>query len=200
MRGYVRVSRFLVAAVLAFLVWSDLPASTTQAGAVPEATVQAIAPERSTAAVSSRGGPRPLSAPTSNREVLTAHPQSALPTLTPTPSPTQPPTPTPTPPPVLRSLGEFRVTAYSDSPYLNGTDGRGITASGEPTHWGAVAVDPRVIPLGTRLVIEGLGGTVFTALDTGGGVIGRWVDVWFPSDWDAIQHGVKHLNIYEVVR
>jgi 3D (Asp-Asp-Asp) domain-containing protein len=55
-----------------------------------------------------------------------------------------------------------------------------------------------VIPLGTRLQIEGMGDTVFRALDTGGGIRGRWVDVWFHTDWDAIQHGVRHLNVQVV--
>ena len=50
------------------------------------------------------------------------------------------------------------------------------------------------------MVIEGMGGTRFDALDTGGGVVGRWVDVWFPTDWDALQHGVRHLKIYLVER
>ncbi len=197
MRGYIRASRFLVAVVLAFLVWSDLPAKTTQAGPMPETTVP---PERP-AAVSSRGGARPPSAtPAPGRDVLTARPQVVTPTPSPTSRPPEPPTPTPKPHLLLKPLGEFKVTGYSDSPFLNGTDGRGITRSGEPTRWGVVAVDPSFIPLGTNLVIEGMEETVFTALDTGGGVLGRWVDVWFPSDWEAIQHGVRHLNVYTVAR
>lgn len=114
-------------------------------------------------------------------------------------------TPTPTPVPIVKStetatewrreLGVFRVTGYSDSPLLNGTDGRGITKSGARTRWGCVAVDPRVIPLGTHLLIEGYEGTVFTALDTGGGINGRWIDIWFPTDWDALQHGLQELSI-----
>lgn len=115
-------------------------------------------------------------------------------------------TPTPTPPPAAppqearvarghRDVGVFKVTAYSDSPFLNGTDGRGITRSGVKTHWGCVAVDPRIIPLGTRLVIENYEGTVFTALDTGGGIKGRWIDIWFPTDDEALEHGLKELAI-----
>jgi 3D (Asp-Asp-Asp) domain-containing protein len=115
-------------------------------------------------------------------------------------------TPTPTPLPAAppleagvaggrRDLGVFKVTGYSDSPYLNGTDGRGITRSGVLTHWGAVAVDPGIIPLGTRLVIENYEGTIFTALDTGGGIKGRWIDIWFPTDGEALEHGLKELAI-----
>jgi 3D (Asp-Asp-Asp) domain-containing protein len=71
-------------------------------------------------------------------------------------------------------------------------------ATGIKTHWGAVAVDPRVIPLGSKLKIEGFGDTEFTALDTGGGVIGQWVDVWFPTDWEAIQHGIRNMRVFLV--
>jgi len=59
-------------------------------------------------------------------------------------------------------------------------------------------VDPRVIPLGSDLLIEGMEETIFTALDTGGGVVGRWLDVWYPTDREALQHGVRLLNVYLV--
>ena len=56
---------------------------------------------------------------------------------------------------------------------------RGRTASGLPTGWGIVAVDPSVIPLGTRMTIPGYGEGV--AADTGGAVHGATIDLWFPS-------------------
>jgi 3D (Asp-Asp-Asp) domain-containing protein len=65
---------------------------------------------------------------------------------------------------------------------------RGTMRSGRTVYAGAVATDPRVIPLGSRLHIEGLGGN-YTAEDTGGGVHGAHVDVWFPSCSAAIQWG-----------
>jgi uncharacterized protein YabE (DUF348 family) len=55
----------------------------------------------------------------------------------------------------------------------------GITASGAPVTKGIVAVDPRVIPLGTRLFIPGYGFAV--AGDTGGGVIGNIIDLGYPD-------------------
>lgn len=195
MRGYIRASRFLAAFVLAILVWSELPVRTLQADGPAEAVGIM---ERPTMKVTSRGGPRPLSATTQAGDILTARPQVPTPTPIPTATP-QPPPANPASQLVLRSLGRFKVTGYSDSP-LNGTNGQGITASGVKTHWGAVAVDPNVIPLGSQLMIEGMGDTIFKALDTGGGVIGRWVDVWFESDWLAIQHGVKYLDVHLVVK
>ena len=195
MKGYIPASRFLVAVVVVFLVWTDFPTRTGQAGAAvsqPSSSARA-------ALVTNRGGPRPPSPPTPGMDVLTIRPQAVVPSPTPTSPPGSPDSPDQKPQPILRLLGQFQVTGYSDSP-INGTDGRGITRSGQRTRWGVVAVDPRIIPLGTELVIEDMDGTVFTALDTGGGVLGHWVDVWYPSDWEARQHGVRQLKVYMVER
>jgi 3D (Asp-Asp-Asp) domain-containing protein len=78
-----------------------------------------------------------------------------------------------------------RVTAYALV---------GYTRTGTWTKWGTVAVDPNVVPLGSKLMIEGFD-TVFVAEDTGGGVKGNWVDIWFPSYWEAIQWGVQYRRI-----
>ncbi len=109
--------------------------------------------------------------------------------------PTSTPAAMPTPAPV--HLGEFRLTAYSDSP-RNGTAGRGITRSGEPTRWGVVAVDPKLIPLRSRLLIAGWEGMEFAALDTGGGVKGRHVDLWLPNDDLALGWGSRMANVWRV--
>ncbi|MGI5836276.1 MAG: 3D domain-containing protein [Chloroflexota bacterium] len=95
-----------------------------------------------------------------------------------------------------RPMGVFKVTAYSDSSRFNGTDGLGITKTGTKTRWGTVAVDPAVIPLGSRLAISGFDNMVFEALDTGGGIKGRWIDIWYPTDQEALHHGVQHLPVY----
>ena len=61
----------------------------------------------------------------------------------------------------------------------------GITYSGRPLTRGLVAVDPRVIPLGTRLFVPGYGFAL--AADTGGGIIGDMIDLGYPDgvevDW-----------------
>lgn len=54
----------------------------------------------------------------------------------------------------------------------------GTTATGMPVGWGVVAVDPSVIPLGTRLYVPGYGKGV--AADVGGGIKGAIVDLWMP--------------------
>jgi 3D (Asp-Asp-Asp) domain-containing protein/peptidoglycan hydrolase CwlO-like protein len=60
---------------------------------------------------------------------------------------------------------------------------KGTTATGLPAGPGIVAVDPSVIPLGTRMTIPGYGEGV--AADTGGGVAGARIDVWFSSCQEA---------------
>jgi cystine transport system substrate-binding protein len=59
----------------------------------------------------------------------------------------------------------------------------GKTATGLPVGPGIVAVDPSVIPLGTRMTIPGYGEGV--AADVGGGVTGAHIDVWVASCSDA---------------
>lgn len=71
---------------------------------------------------------------------------------------------------------------------------RGTTYTGHPVGYGVVAVDPNVIPLYTRMEIPGYG--VGTALDTGSGVKGAWVDVWLPdcSGWATGYRTITILN------
>lgn len=69
----------------------------------------------------------------------------------------------------------------------------GITASGEKVRPGVVAVDPKIIPLGTRIWVEGYG--LAAALDTGGAIKGRRIDVYFPSHEEAKKWGRKTVKI-----
>ena len=70
---------------------------------------------------------------------------------------------------------------------------QGNTATGVPTSPGVVAVDPTVIPLGTRMSVPGYGEGV--AADTGSAVKGRMIDVWFKSCADAMAWGRKTVTI-----
>jgi 3D (Asp-Asp-Asp) domain-containing protein/septal ring factor EnvC (AmiA/AmiB activator) len=70
---------------------------------------------------------------------------------------------------------------------------QGQTATGAPTGWGVVAVDPAVIPLGTRMTIPGYGEGV--AADTGGAVQGATIDLWFPSALQASAWGRRTVTI-----
>jgi 3D (Asp-Asp-Asp) domain-containing protein len=70
---------------------------------------------------------------------------------------------------------------------------RGTTATGIPTGRGVVAVDPTVIPLGTRMTIPGYGEGV--AADTGGAIKGLRIDVWVPTLEEAEQWQWKTVTI-----
>jgi 3D (Asp-Asp-Asp) domain-containing protein len=69
----------------------------------------------------------------------------------------------------------------------------GRTATGVPVGWGVVAVDPSVIPLGTRMTIPGYGTGV--AADTGGAVRGAHIDLWFPTTAQAFAWGTRTVTI-----
>jgi 3D (Asp-Asp-Asp) domain-containing protein len=69
----------------------------------------------------------------------------------------------------------------------------GRTATGLPVGWGVIAVDPSVIPLGTHMTIPGYGEAV--AADTGGGVIGATIDLWFPTVAQANAWGRRAVTI-----
>lgn len=70
----------------------------------------------------------------------------------------------------------------------------GMTASGVPAGHGVVAVDPNVIPLGSRLFIPGYGRA--TAGDTGGAIRGHRIDLGFDSLADANQFGRRSIVVY----
>jgi 3D (Asp-Asp-Asp) domain-containing protein len=69
----------------------------------------------------------------------------------------------------------------------------GRTASGRYTAPGIVAVDPAVIPLGSKLYIPGYGWGV--AADTGGAIVGNKIDVWYPSSGQCYSWGVRNVTI-----
>lgn len=70
---------------------------------------------------------------------------------------------------------------------------RGRTATGLETGWGIAAVDPSVIPLGTRMTIPGYGEAI--AADTGGAVRGAEIDLWFPTLAEALAWGRRTVTV-----
>ena len=62
--------------------------------------------------------------------------------------------------------------------------------------WGTVAVDRRIIKLGSKLKIEGFPNTTFRAEDVGGAIKGNHIDIWFPSHKEALNFGVKKMAVY----
>ena len=69
----------------------------------------------------------------------------------------------------------------------------GSTALGIPVRKGVVAVDPKVIPLGTKLHVPGYGRSI--AADVGTAVKGRIIDLWFPTKGAARDWGRRTVTI-----
>jgi len=69
----------------------------------------------------------------------------------------------------------------------------GKTASGIPVGKGVVAVDPKVIPLRTRMFVPGYGKAV--AADVGTAITGRIIDLWFPTTADARAWGRRTVVV-----
>ena len=69
----------------------------------------------------------------------------------------------------------------------------GNTASGLPVGMGVIAVDPSVIPLGTRVFVPGYGAAV--AADTGTAIKGNIIDLWMPSTARARAWGRRTVTI-----
>lgn len=84
------------------------------------------------------------------------------------------------------SATEMLATGYTYTGYN--------TASGVPPAVGVVAVDPRVIPLGTRLFVEGYGKA--TALDTGALIKGNRIDLFYETNEQAVNWGARKTKVY----
>ncbi|MBD0349004.1 MAG: 3D domain-containing protein [Thermoleophilia bacterium] len=90
--------------------------------------------------------------------------------------------------PAVAPSGERRLTVVATAYAL-----RGATATGSPVGYGTVAVDPAVIPLGSRLSIPGYGEGV--AADTGPEVRGARIDVWVQTVQQALAWGTRTVTV-----
>lgn len=91
-------------------------------------------------------------------------------------------------------FGTFKCTYYTGA----ADEGGNITALGTPvTPWYTVAVDPRVIPLGSKIRIEGYDG-IFYCADTGSAIKGSILDIAVGSKSEASNLGVQYHKVYLV--
>ncbi|MEY8319655.1 3D domain-containing protein [Lachnospiraceae bacterium 46-61] len=72
----------------------------------------------------------------------------------------------------------------------------GITYTGTKASRGTIAVDPKVIPFGTKLYIPGYGYGV--AADTGGAIKGNKIDLCYETRTEALNWGIKNITVYVV--
>lgn len=92
-------------------------------------------------------------------------------------------------------MGEFEITAYCGCRKCNGIWTGYPSASGAPLKEGiTIAVDPKIIPLGTRVYIEGVGWRV--AQDTGGMIKGNRIDVYIDSHSECLKFGRREMTVW----
>ena len=106
---------------------------------------------------------------------------------------------------IARKAIKMVATAYEAGPRSTGKrpgdKGYGITASGARAKRGTVAVDPRVIPLGTKLYVKSLTPGVpdygfAIAQDTGGAIKGNKIDLFMDTVWECLQFGRRPVMVY----
>lgn len=83
-------------------------------------------------------------------------------------------------------MGYFELTAYAED---------SITSTGKvPRVNHTIAVDPRVIPYGSKVFIEGYG--TYVAEDCGGLIKGNIIDIFLSSEAECQRFGRRHANVY----
>lgn len=91
---------------------------------------------------------------------------------------------------------QFVATAYTH--FDDGCDE--ITANGTQVKWGVVAVDPKIVPYGTRMFIVANDGSYIyglsTAEDCGGAIKNKRLDLYMPTLEEAFQFGVRECTVY----
>ena len=98
--------------------------------------------------------------------------------------------------------GDFsssKVINMKTTAYNSAETGSNITASGavavrNSSGYSTIAVDPSVIPLGTKVYVEGYGYAI--AQDTGGAIHGNIIDLYFNSMSEVNAWGVRYVNVY----
>lgn len=87
----------------------------------------------------------------------------------------------------------MNATAYCPCAQCCGSYANGYTANGMKAGYGVAAVDTSVIPLGTRLYVEGYGYCI--AADTGGAIKGNRIDLCYGSHNAALNSGFGHKTV-----
>lgn len=88
---------------------------------------------------------------------------------------------------------DMTATAYAPGPLDNGKWGD-KTYMGGKVRKGVAAVDPNVIPMGTRLWVEGYGEAI--AEDQGSAIKGNRIDLAFNTRSEALDYGIKKVKVY----
>jgi 3D (Asp-Asp-Asp) domain-containing protein len=90
-------------------------------------------------------------------------------------------------------LGEFNLTAYCGCSKCCGSYGNHTSTGKKPKQGRTIAVDPKVIPYGSVVLING---KEYVAEDCGGAIKGKHIDIYFNSHADALKFGRKKEKVY----
>ena len=88
----------------------------------------------------------------------------------------------------------MKTTAYNSEETGSNITASGAAAVRNSSGYSTIAVDPSVIPLGTKVYVEGYGYAI--AQDTGGAIHGNIIDLYFNSMSEVNAWGVRYLNVY----
>lgn len=98
------------------------------------------------------------------------------------------------------SLGEYKLTAYCSCSKCcgkwadNRPEGKVIGASGKELTAGySIAVDPKIIPYGTVVTING---QEYEAMDCGGAIKDNRIDIYFNNHDEALEFGVQYAEVF----
>lgn len=95
----------------------------------------------------------------------------------------------------LKSLGEFKLTAYCPCEECSGGWGD-LTATGVTAKPGrTIAVDPELFTYGTELSINGIS---YVTEDCGGGVKGKHIDIFFNTHSETVDFGVQKMEVFVI--
>ncbi|MBP2656790.1 MAG: spore cortex-lytic enzyme [Firmicutes bacterium] len=96
-----------------------------------------------------------------------------------------------------KTVLDIKATAYAAGPHDNAQWGS-LTYMGTQVRPGVIAVDPRVIPLGSRVYIEFADGNSMYAVaeDTGGAIKGNRIDIAMHSVDKAYDFGIQNVKLY----
>ena len=90
---------------------------------------------------------------------------------------------------------KVRATAYSPTGGATSAyTATGRKATRNSDGYSTIAVDPSVIPYGTKLFVQGYGFAI--AADTGSAIVGNTIDVFFDTKQEALNWAVKYVNVY----
>lgn len=93
--------------------------------------------------------------------------------------------------------GNFKLTFYCPCTSCCGENAQGITASGTvATEGRTVSADPNILPLGTRIYIDGYGELIVE--DTGSAINGNVLDIYLSDHNRCLEEGVQYKDVYIV--